>query len=41
MDITFDEIVKIILGLLVVAVVGIGIYLLKDYIIGFFNNIPT
>jgi preprotein translocase subunit Sss1 len=41
MEMTFNEIIKIILGLLVVAAIGFGIYLSRDYISSFFNNLPT
>jgi hypothetical protein len=42
MDLTISQLIKIIIGVLVVVVVigGIGFFL-KDYVIDFFKNLPT
>jgi len=41
MDLTFEQIVKILLGLLVVLAVGFFVYMFRDQIFGFMNNLPS
>jgi len=42
MEITIEQIIKIILGVFVVAVVVGGLYIFfKDYVIDFFKNLPS
>ncbi len=41
MELTTGQLIKIILGILVVVVVVVGVgFFFKDYIIDFFNNMP-
>ena len=41
-ELTISQLIKIIIGIFVVVVVVAGVgYFFKDYIIDFFNNLPT